>query len=96
VIYIKPYQKSLAITLHNDAITEDQSERNKKVLFAQYDGVAPDQFLRLFTSKTERKLKGQFARPSPKTAVPIFRIPLDGPVEYESKVIADLSDKEHS
>jgi deoxycytidylate deaminase len=96
VIYIKPYQKSLAITLHNDAITEDQSEKNKKVLFAQYDGVAPQQFLRLFTPKTERKLKGLFARPDPKTAVPIFRVPLDAPVEYESKVIADLSDKEHS
>jgi len=96
VIYIKPYQKSLAITLHNDAITEDQNEKGKKVLFAQYDGVAPQQFLRLFTPKTERKLKGKFARPDAKTAVPIFRIPLDAPVEYEAKVIADLSDKEHS
>jgi hypothetical protein len=30
----------------------------------------------------------------PKASIPIFRIPLDAPIDYESKIIADLSAKE--
>ena len=93
VIYIEPYRKSLAIELHSDAITEDPDDQ-KRVVFRQYDGVAPQHYLQLFKSTTERKVSGKFARPPEKTAVPLFRVPLDAPVEYESKVIADLSVKE--
>jgi deoxycytidylate deaminase len=93
VIYIEPYRKSLAIALHHDAITEDPDDR-KKVLFRQYDGVAPHHHLTLFKTATERKSGGKFARPSAPNAVPRFRVPLDGPVEYEAKVIADLTAKE--
>lgn len=93
VIYIEPYRKSLAIALHNDAISEDPDD-DKRVVFRQYDGVAPHHYLRLFKSVTDRKAAGRFARPAANSALPIFRVPLDGPVEYESKVIADLSAKE--
>ena len=94
VVYIQPYKKSLAIALHSDAITEDPDD-HKRVIFRQYDGVAPQHYLRLFTPEMARKKDAKFARPDAKAAVPIFRVPLDGPVEYESKVIADLEDKEH-
>jgi hypothetical protein len=79
--------------LHNDAITENPDDR-KRVVFRQYDGVAPHHYLRLFKSTKDRKVDGKFARPAAKTAVPLFRVPLDAPVEYESKVIADLTVKE--
>jgi len=95
VIYIQPYKKSLAIDLHNDSVTEDPYD-NSHVVFQQYDGVAPCNFLKLFSAKTERKKDGKLLRTSPKSAVPVFRIPLDAPMEYESKVIADLSNKEQN
>jgi deoxycytidylate deaminase len=93
VVYIEPYRKSLAIALHNDAISEDPEDK-KRVVFRQYDGIAPQHYLTLFKKKSDRKIEGKFARQSPKLAVPLFRVPLDGPVEYESKVIADLEAKE--
>lgn len=95
VVYIEPYLKSLATALHYDAITEDPNDTSK-VVFRQYDGVAPRNFLRLFRPVAERKQSGRLSRPSPRSAVPIFRVPLDSPELYESKVIADLSDKEQN
>jgi len=93
VIYIEPYRKSLAIALHNDAISEDPDDR-KRVVFRQYDGVSPVHYLQLFRAASERKSAGKFYQRAPVQALPIFRVPLDGPVEYESKVIADLGAKE--
>jgi deoxycytidylate deaminase len=94
VIYIEPYEKSLAIALHHDAISEDADEKDR-VVFRQYDGVAPRSFLKLFRTNEDRKASGKVVPSSAKTAVPLFQEPLDGPAEYEAKVIADLVDKEH-
>lgn len=94
VIYIEPYSKSLAIALHSDSITEDPEDATK-VIFRQYHGVAPQKFLKLFLSNDGRKVDGKLSKHSPKEAVPMFRIPLDAPDDYEAKIIADLSEKEH-
>lgn len=93
VVYIEPYRKSLAVALHNDAISEDPDDKTR-VVFRQYDGIAPHHYLTLFRPATTRKTEGKLARQSPQVADPVFRVPLDGPVEYESKVIADLNFKE--
>jgi deoxycytidylate deaminase len=93
VVYIEPYQKSLAVALHEDAITESREEQGK-VVFRQFDGVAPDNFLKLFRTPSNRKKNGKIYRTPPIEAVPIFRIPLDAQSQYEDKVIADLSEKE--
>jgi deoxycytidylate deaminase len=93
VIYILPYEKSLAIVLHNDAISEDPDDKTH-VVFRQYDGVAPMNYLKLFTPVSSRKSNGSFLRSNPKAALPIFRMPLDAPSAYEDKIIADLSAKE--
>lgn len=95
VVYIEPYLKSLATTLHSDAITEDPEDKTR-VVFRQYDGAAPHNYLRLFRPKTERKRNGRLSRPRPAEAVPVFRVPLDSQTDYEAKVIADLSSKEQS
>jgi deoxycytidylate deaminase len=95
VVYIEPYLKSLAIALHHDAITEDPKEP-EKVIFRQYDGVAPGSYLRLFRPKANRKEGGRKFRPSPGSAVPVFRVQLDSQTNYEEKVIADLSNKEQT
>ncbi len=95
VVYIEPYLKSLAVALHSDAITEDATEKGK-VVFRQYDGVAPSNYVRLFRQASERKKDGKFDRPDPKTAMPLFRMLLDAQSDYEYKIIADLSDKEQN
>jgi deoxycytidylate deaminase len=95
VIYIEPYLKSLAVALHHDAITEDPQEQGK-VIFRQYDGVAPRSYLRLFRPMTDRKIGGRLSRTSPTSAVPVFRVQLDSQANYEEKVIADLSNKEQT
>lgn len=95
VIYVQPYKKSLAIALHGDAITEDVADKSR-VVFRQYDGVAPRNYLRMFRPIAPRKEGGKVFRPKPGNAMPIFRVLLDGFDEYESKVIADLASKEQS
>jgi len=93
VVYIHPYSKSKAISLHHDAITEEPDETGK-VVFKQYDGVAPHNYLKSFAAARDRKRDGAFIQTDPRSAVPIFKIPLDAQLEYEFKVIADLADKE--
>jgi deoxycytidylate deaminase len=96
VIYIHPYRKSKAIALHHDAISENPLDRENRVLFRQYDGVAPANFLKCFNATRERKNGGTFVKNLSTTATPIFKIPLDAQLDYESKVIADLASKEHN
>ena len=94
VVYIRPYRKSLALKLHYDAITEIPGEEGK-VLFRQYDGVAPSTYLRIFRPDRERKSGGKIVKLDRETVLPIFRVPLDAQRDYEDKVIADLVEKEH-
>jgi deoxycytidylate deaminase len=95
VVYIHPYSKSKAIKLHHDAITEDPGQINK-VVFKQFDGVAPHNYLKSFGATRPRKEDGRFINRSSTSATPIFKIPLDAQLDYESKVIVDLEAKEHT
>lgn len=95
VVYIHPYRKSKALALHHDAITEDPKEQGK-VLLKQYDGVAPHNYLKSFAATRSRKDNGRFINRSSTSATPIFKIPLDAQLDYESKVIADLAAKEQN
>jgi deoxycytidylate deaminase len=95
VIFIHPYRKSKAVVLHHDAITENGAESNK-VLFKQYDGVAPHNYLQCFSANRDRKQNGVYINKPSISAVPIFKIPLDAQYDYEPKVIADLEYKEHN
>jgi deoxycytidylate deaminase len=95
VIYIQPYLKSLAISLHGDAISEKHDDK-ERVVFRQYDGVAPRNFLKLFKPIGERKKDGRLDRVAPDKALPILQMPLDGFHKYEDKVLADLDAKEQT
>lgn len=95
VVYIRPYKKSLALKLHHDAITEVPDDGGK-VLFRQYDGVAPSIYFKIFLTPKERKDGGKKVKTERGEALPVFRIALDGKRDYEDKVIADLAKKEHS
>lgn len=58
VYYIEPYIKSMCLTLHDDAITEDENNQ-EKVRILIFDGVAPRKYLTFFTNFAERKRDGK-------------------------------------
>lgn len=92
VIYIEPYQKSLALDLHDDSISVDQADEGKKVLFLQFEGVAPRNMLRLFMQHGERKKNGKVANKSRSAASPVCKAPLDGFETREKLIVAKLND----
>lgn len=53
VVYIEPYEKSLALELHDDAITE--VNEHGKVIFESFEGVSPRRYQKFFFSTDERK-----------------------------------------
>lgn len=58
VYYIEPYVKSLCLTLHNDAMSEDE-KTSDKVKILMFDGIAPRNYLTFFTNFAERKENGK-------------------------------------
>lgn len=89
VVYIEPYEKSLAIKLHPDSISEDDRLPGK-VVFRQFQGFAPRHILDLFSVKTDRKRVGKLIEVERESAVPIYRRHLDSFTLYEDKVVHDL------
>ena len=97
VVYIEPYLKSHAVKLHSDAITEDPQEKEGKVFFQQFDGVAPQNYLKFFRPEAERKgVRGIFAPEEPSTALPVLKVQLDSFSRYEDFVMASLLSIEKS
>ncbi len=69
VYYIEPYVKSLCLTLHEDAMTENEDSIDKvKILI--FDGISPNKYLSFFTNLAERKIKGNLIKKDYKTAKP--------------------------
>lgn len=90
VYYIEPYRKSLALKLHWDAITEDES-KSGFVKILMYEGVAPRRYLELFKMTPDsRKNKGirlifSTKEQKPKNTLSLQAIPL-----LEKQVTDDL------
>ena len=64
VFYIEPYEKSLALVLHEDAISFDEEEpttekadpaKIRKVRFVHFEGVSPRAYVDMFQQHGERK-----------------------------------------
>lgn len=91
VFYIEPYEKSLALKLHNDAITTDDKITNK-VIFIPFQGVAPRQYQNLFSIHSDRKKNGKSCKIDIKIAKPINEMFTDRYFDYESKVVKSLQE----
>ncbi|MBW2329676.1 MAG: deoxycytidylate deaminase [Deltaproteobacteria bacterium] len=96
VYYIEPYEKSLALKLHKDAIEFDpdlieSSDYQSKVIFIPFAGVSPRRYLTLFQAK-ERKKEGKKIDLDLKEAKPTIVQLLDTYREYESKVVKNLEE----
>lgn len=70
VQFIEPYLKSLALSLHNDAITTNAevAKKKRKVLFKPFVGVAPKLFEKAFLKDRDlkNKLTGEMHIDEPK------------------------------
>lgn len=95
VYYIEPYPKSLAIRLHGDAITENESA-NEKVRILPYEGVSPSRYYSLFQMKPDsRKIKttGKVKEFKRTSAEPKISKTLEALTTLESLVVRGLRDK---
>lgn len=93
VLYIEPYEKSLALDLHSDAIISDvEDDASTKVQFLHFEGVAPRQYQELFFAKGERKKNGKAIPYNSRHASKLRVQYLDGYRDLESKVLKFLID----
>lgn len=86
VVYIEPYEKSLAMKLHSDAISQE-GPSNEKVFFENFEGVSPKRYTTLFEFSHLRKDEfGQAKRFVGREASLISHEYLDSYIDVESKV----------
>lgn len=90
VFYIEPYKKSLATKLHDDAITESETDTNL-VRILPYEGVAPSRYLSIFKMKPNtRKEAGKIIKIISSSARPRTEKSLQSMPELESLVVKSL------
>jgi len=93
VIYIEPYEKSLALKLHDDAISD--SNEAEKVSFEPYEGVSPTRYMAFFHMVSPRKDSGGNAVvKNIETANHIDGQYLDNYHAYEDKIVEGLDGQE--
>ncbi|WER45594.1 anti-phage dCTP deaminase [Cupriavidus sp. WKF15] len=93
VYFIEPYRKSLAMKLHNDAVTEHESEVEKVRILA-YDGVAPSRYLSLFKIPSGgRKRDGKIIKINAKSATPKLEKNMEALAVLEAFVVSSLAHK---
>lgn len=94
VVYIEPYEKSLAIKLHGDAICHPDKKAEDKVLFENFEGVSPKRYAKFFGFNRPRK-DGQGKAMSYEIRESGHVDPqyLDSYGEYELKVVNLLRNK---
>lgn len=93
VIYIEPYEKSLALSLHSDSISTigEMEGDTKKVYFVPFEGVSPHRYFRFFKMVADRKEGGKALINSAANSYHVDPQFLDSYYEYEEKVVAQLS-----
>jgi deoxycytidylate deaminase len=73
VIYIEPYAKSLAAELYPDSISVDGDQgKDRHVPFVPFVGIAPRQYMDLFTNDKRKNSDGTIVVFSAKNALPKF------------------------
>lgn len=91
VYYIEPYEKSLALKLHDDAIDLDsETPPEGRVAFLHFEGVSPRQYQNLFRPKEPRKKDGKLVKVAPEKAFPVIPKYLDSFHDYVAKIIDHL------
>lgn len=92
VRYIEPYAKSLAAELYPDSIAVEGSEANShQMIFEPFVGIAPRQYMNLFSARNRKSASGQVIRFNPSGAVPRSSAPERVYIESEDEMLATLT-----
>jgi len=91
VYYIEPYVKSLCLTLHEDAMTENENT-NDKVKILIFDGISPKKYLSFFTNFAERKENGKLVKKDLKNTKPKTSKSLQALSTLEEQAVITLED----
>lgn len=92
VFYIQPYEKSLALDLHDDAITG--SNQSGKVSFEAFEGVSPRRYSKFFYPSAERKDEfGKAVSITTKYQNHVDIQFLDSYRDYEQRISSDFREK---
>ncbi|MDO0882967.1 deaminase, partial [Xanthomonas campestris] len=99
VVFIEPYEKSLASQLHNDSIFQESeaaadAPHTELVHFVHFEGVSPHKFSRLFHAEQPRKDKSGAALEFPLTREKRYTEFLDDYIKLEARVIERLDQLE--
>ncbi|MBG6669009.1 deoxycytidylate deaminase [Pseudomonas aeruginosa] len=87
VVYIEPYEKSLATTLHSDAVSKNKSD-DHMVVFENFEGVSPKRYAAFFGGGSDRKdPHGTALHIVSREANLISTELLDSYIDVESKVV---------
>lgn len=90
VYYIEPYQKSLAMRLHGDALTENPAEEGKVKLLL-FDGVAPARYMDFFTKRRDLKeADGGKKKYSPREVFPQATLSLESIPALEAIIVRNM------
>lgn len=91
VYYIEPYRKSLALRLHGDDITENESEE-VKVRILPFNGVAPSRYLKIFRMLpgSRKDNLGNKIPKDPRKARPVYEVTLESLPALEGIVVNRL------
>lgn len=94
VIYIEPYEKSLALDLHSDAITQsDSAENTSKVVFSNFEGVSPARYESFFKINRVRKEEGRSKNYEITNSPHVDPIYLDSYISYETRISKEVTSK---
>lgn len=95
VVYIEPYEKSLALQLHGDSICHSSSSvTENKVVFENFEGVSPKRYAKFFGYNQPRK--DQQGKSISYTVIDSDHVDpqyLDSYVDYESRVVKEVMQK---
>ena len=93
VIYIEPYEKSLALELHDDAIVDNVDDTTSKLAFTTFEGVAPRRYQKFFFSTSDRKKDGLAVAKCSKYDNHVDIQFLDSAQTFQVKIFADFQQK---
>ncbi|HBC3838012.1 anti-phage dCTP deaminase [Vibrio parahaemolyticus] len=93
VIYIEPYEKSLALELHDDAIVDNVDDATSKLAFTTFEGVAPRRYQKFFFSTADRKKDGLAISKCSKYENHVDIQFLDSAQTFQVKIFADFQEK---
>lgn len=98
VIYIEPYDKSLAFELHKDSIAVDVSPttETKKLHMDHFKGVAPKRYASLFRYDTRKNKSGRRLECDQNESKPYLQKLMDSFIDYELKVVDLKNEHEHN